>query len=159
MGDDRQLDVGFDARLFNNRNRGRRLFGKRTRSHFNNPSPAIRPVCSIMTNIGKVRFHGADLHVSSTNIQKQDFSWSTDFTYSYIMNEVLELPDNGYDRNRIDGITLADGSSFGGTAERMCTGSMDMWSTVYWKLTSGVQCDVRRKRQRFPVGGSQYDYR
>jgi len=115
----RQLDVGFDAGFFNNRlTVAADYFDKRTHDLiFNQPLPNTSGYSSIMTNIGKVRFHGADLHVSSTNIQKQDFSWSTDFTYSYIMNEVLELPDNGYDRNRIDGITLADGSSFGGTAE------------------------------------------
>lgn len=32
-------------------------------------------------------------------------------------NKVLKLPDNGRDKNRIGGITLADGTAFGGTAE------------------------------------------
>ena len=33
------------------------------------------------------------------------------------MNRVLELPDNGNPRNRINGISVGDGSQFGGIAE------------------------------------------
>lgn len=36
---------------------------------------------------------------------------------SFVKNKVLKLPDNGRDKNRIGGITLADGTAFGGTAE------------------------------------------
>src|SRR3546814_12406424 len=47
--------------------------------------------------------------VCSTDLSK--------LTWSFVKNEVLELPYNGRDRNRIGGITLADGTAFGGTAE------------------------------------------
>lgn len=115
----KQLDLGFDAGFFNNRlTIAADYFDKRTHDLiFDQPLPNTSGYSSIMTNIGKVRFYGADLHISSSNVKKENFSWTTDFTYSYVKNNVLELPDNGYEGNRIDGITLGDGSSYGGIAE------------------------------------------
>lgn len=72
---------------------------------------------SVSTNLGRVRFYGTELSLSSVNIDRKGFSWRTDFTYSYNMNRVLELPDNGNPRNRINGISVGDGSQFGGIAE------------------------------------------
>src|SRR5690606_12984189 len=71
----------------------------------------------VQTNIGEVKFYGFDIEIGSTNIQTNDFEWSSKFTWSFVKNRVLKLPDNGRDKNRIGGITLADGTSFGGTAE------------------------------------------
>ena len=72
---------------------------------------------SVVSNVGKVRFYGVDLAISSVNISRGDFTWTTDFTYNFNMNKVLKLPDNGNVRNRMDGITIGDGSQFGGIAE------------------------------------------
>ena len=71
----------------------------------------------MVSNVGKVRFYGVDLAISSVNISRGDFTWTTDFTYNFNMNKVLKLPDNGNVRNRMDGITIGDGSQFGGIAE------------------------------------------
>lgn len=115
----RQLDLGFDASFLNNRiTLGADYFNKITNDLiFDQPLPNTSGYGSIMTNIGKVQFYGAELHLSTTNIQNDHFTWTTDLTYSYIMNEVLELPDNGYAQNRIGGITMGDGTSYGGIAE------------------------------------------
>lgn len=115
----RQLDLGFDAEFFNNRiSLSADYFNKITDNLiFNQPLPNTSGYPSITTNIGKVQFYGADLHLSTVNIKKNDFTWTTDLTYSYVMNKVLELPNNGNENNRIGGTTISDGSSFGGTAE------------------------------------------
>jgi TonB-linked SusC/RagA family outer membrane protein len=115
----RQLDLGFDAEFLKNRiSLSADYFNKITSNLiFDQPLPNTSGYTSITTNIGKVKFYGADLHLSTVNIKSPNFKWTTDLTYSYIMNRVLELPFNGNDRNRIGGITIADGSSFGGTAE------------------------------------------
>ncbi len=114
-----QLDIGIEAGFLNNRIQiSADYFNKITNDLlYNMPLPNTTGYSSIMTNFGKVKFYGAEIHLSTTNISTPDFSWTTDFTYSYVMNRVLELPDNGRDKNRIGGITLADGSAFGGYAE------------------------------------------
>ena len=37
---------------------------------------------SVVSNVGKVRFYGVDLAISSVNISRGDFTWTTDFTYN-----------------------------------------------------------------------------
>ena len=114
-----QLDIGFDMGLFRDKIKlNVDYFNKITNDLiFSNPLPNTSGYTSIITNIGKVKFYGFDVEFSSENIKTGDFSWTTDFTYSYVMNKVLELPDNGHDRNRIGGRAVGDGTEFGGTAE------------------------------------------
>lgn len=42
-------------------------------------------------NVASMKSHGFELSVSSTNIKRKDFSWTTDFIYSVYKNEVTEL--------------------------------------------------------------------
>ncbi|MCB0743917.1 MAG: SusC/RagA family TonB-linked outer membrane protein, partial [Ignavibacteriae bacterium] len=115
----KQLDLGIELGFFNNRiTIDADYFTKVTEDLiFDQPLPNTSGYTSITTNIGKVKFWGSELHLATENIKTSNFSWNTDLTYSYIMNKVLELPDNGRDKNRIGGITLADGTSYGGLAE------------------------------------------
>lgn len=114
-----QLDLGFDLSLFNNRlTLATDYFDKRTENLlFSKELPNTTGFSSVQTNIGEVKFYGFDLEIASTNIRTSDFEWDSKFTLSFVKNKVLKLPDNGRDRNRIGGITLADGTAFGGTAE------------------------------------------
>lgn len=114
-----QLDAGFDLSVFNNRlSISGDYFNKITDNLlFSKELPNTSGFSNVQTNIGKVKFYGFDIEVSSTNIQTKDFSWSSKLTWSFVKNKVLKLPDNGREKNRIGGITLADGTSFGGTAE------------------------------------------
>lgn len=114
-----QLDAGFDLAVLNNRiSISADYFRKVTGNLlFSKDMPNTSGFSSVQTNIGKVRFHGFDVEVSTRNIVKKDFTWESKFTWSYVRNKVLELPDNGRDRNRIGGTTLANGTAFGGIAE------------------------------------------
>ncbi|WP_188505822.1 SusC/RagA family TonB-linked outer membrane protein [Parapedobacter pyrenivorans] len=114
-----QLDAGFDFSIVNNRiSVSADYFNKITEDLlFSMELPNTTGFSNVQTNIGKVKFHGYDLELSSRNITGGDFSWDSKLTWSFVKNKVLELPDNGRDRNRIGGITLADGTAFGGTAE------------------------------------------
>lgn len=114
-----QLDAGFDLSIFNNRlSISGDYFNKITDNLlFSKELPNTSGFSNVQTNIGKVKFYGFDIEVSSTNIQTKDFSWNSKLTWSFVKNKVLKLPDNGREKNRIGGITLADGTSFGGTAE------------------------------------------
>lgn len=114
-----QLDAGFDLSIFNNRlSISGDYFNKITDNLlFSKELPNTSGFSNVQTNIGKVKFYGFDIEVSSTNIQTKDFSWNSKLTWSFVKNKVLKLPDNEREKNRIGGITLADGTSFGGTAE------------------------------------------
>ena len=114
-----QLDAGFDLTILENRiSFSGDYFNKITDNLlFSKSLPNTSGFSSVQTNIGKVRFRGFDLELTTQNIKKRDFSWESKLTWSYVKNMVLELPDNGRDKNRIGGITLPDGSAFGGTAE------------------------------------------
>lgn len=46
-------------------------------------------------NVGSVRNRGFDLHLNSTNINKEDFTWSTDFTLGHNKNKILKLNTDG----------------------------------------------------------------
>ncbi|MGN6418078.1 MAG: SusC/RagA family TonB-linked outer membrane protein [Pseudobacter sp.] len=115
----RQLDIGVNAGFLNNRIQfSVDYFNKITNDLlFDVPLPNTTGYATVEKNIGKVKFYGLDFQISSTNIRNKNFSWTTDFTYSYIMNKVLKLPENGRAGNRIGGILLPDGSGFGGIAE------------------------------------------
>lgn len=114
-----QLDVGFDLNILNNRiSISADYFNKNTEDLlFSMELPNTTGFGSVQTNVGKVRFRGYDFEISSQNIRGGDFSWDSKLTWSFVKNKVLKLPENGREKNRIGGITLADGSAFGGTAE------------------------------------------
>ncbi|MFC3196850.1 SusC/RagA family TonB-linked outer membrane protein [Parapedobacter deserti] len=114
-----QLDVGLDMNIVNNRiSISADYFNKVTDDLlFSVELPNTSGFNNVQMNVGKVRFHGFDLELSSRNVQTDAFSWDSKLTWSFVRNKVLELPDNGRERNRIGGIALADGTTFGGIAE------------------------------------------
>lgn len=114
-----QFNAGIDAGLLNGRiDVTFDYYDKQTRDLlFDISLPNTTGYNSVSTNLGRVRFYGAELSVSTLNIDRPGFSWRTDITYSYNMNRVLELPDNGNPGNRINGFSVGDGSQFGGIAE------------------------------------------
>ncbi|WP_215223741.1 SusC/RagA family TonB-linked outer membrane protein [Echinicola shivajiensis] len=60
------------------------------------PLPNSTGFGGFTTNIGKTRNRGVELTLSSVNIDKTNFSWSTDFIFNRNREEILELP-NGDD--------------------------------------------------------------
>ena len=86
--------------------------------------PDTSAYSSVKANVGSARFSGFELEVHSINVQKKNFTWTTDLTYTYNRNRVLSLPDeykytdvDGRDAWRIGGYTMTEsGYRFGGTA-------------------------------------------
>lgn len=115
----KQFDGGIDLGLFNNKlNFTIDYYNKITQNLlFSKKLPNTSGYSSVESNIGKVKFYGFDLSISSTNIQTNNFSWNSTFTWSVNKNVVLKLPDNGRENNRIGGVIMPDGSDYGGTAE------------------------------------------
>lgn len=118
-----QLDLGLDLSTKNNRvSLSIDYFNKITNNLlFSKVLPNTSGFSSVLTNVGKVKFHGFEVDLNTTNITRDNFSWTSSFTYSYVKNKVLALPDNGNDKNRIGGFTVInpDGTSYqvGGIAE------------------------------------------
>lgn len=48
-------------------------------------------------NIGETKSSGIDLTLSTVNLQKEDFKWSTDFSGSYQHNEIVSLANGKFD--------------------------------------------------------------
>ena len=121
-----QLDIGVDMGFFNDRIRLMAdYYNKKTTDLlFSVTLPDTSGYGSARQNVGSVRFYGAEVELSTVNIQSKNFTWTTDFTYSFNANKVLSLPDeyyykdiDGKDAWRIGGYTMTEsGYRFGGTA-------------------------------------------
>ena len=132
-----QLDLGVDLGFFNDRIRiVADYYNKLTTDLiYSITLPDTGQFGSVNANVGSVRFWGAEFELHTVNIQKRNFSWETDFTYSLSRNVVVSLPDEykyellDMDGNavldangdpvygwRIGGYTTANGYRFGGTA-------------------------------------------
>ena len=59
-----------------------------------------------LANVAAMKSHGMEMSISTQNIKKKDFSWNTDFIFSYARNEITEL----YSPARI--ISLVQGTGF-----------------------------------------------
>lgn len=57
----------------------------------NSRVPGSSGFTNMLRNIGKTRNIGADLTISSTNIQKKDFTWTTNFNISHNRNKIEAL--------------------------------------------------------------------
>ncbi|MDR7130905.1 TonB-linked SusC/RagA family outer membrane protein [Algoriphagus sp. 4150] len=53
--------------------------------------PIMNGYTSILTNVGEVNNRGIELSLSTDNIRKEQFNWSTDFTFSHNKNEIVHL--------------------------------------------------------------------
>jgi hypothetical protein len=65
---------------------------------------------------------GLDLELAATPIKTKDFTWDLNLTFSFYRSIAKDLPDNGQDKNRIDGGIIWDKDAqayvmVGGTAE------------------------------------------
>lgn len=121
-----QLDLGVDVSFLRDRIRFVADYYNKVTDNmlFSITLPDTGTFNSVKANVGSAKFYGFEVELHTANIQKRDFSWTTDITYSFNKNKVLSLPDeykytdvNGDDAWRIGGYTLTEsGYRFGGTA-------------------------------------------
>lgn len=57
-------------------------------------------------NVASMKSHGAEVTISTTNIENKDFSWTTDLTFSKVKNEITEL------ENYSQAIELVNGAGY-----------------------------------------------
>jgi TonB-linked SusC/RagA family outer membrane protein len=89
----RQFNIGFDARLFNNRiSLSADFYNSITQDMLLYvPVPDITGFSTQLTNIGKMRNRGVELTLNSKNITRGSFNWTTDLNFSLNRNKVLQL--------------------------------------------------------------------
>ena len=88
------LNVGVDFFLFSRLNLSVDWYVRNTKDLL--LSRSVNPVTgfsSITDNIGKMRNKGVEIELSSTNIDRNDFLWTTAFNLSHNKNEVIKLAD------------------------------------------------------------------
>lgn len=104
------FDLGFDAGLFNDR--FLILFDYYRRVTDNLITTLALPkstgFTSILTNLGSLENKGVEVELSANIIRKKDFSWDLSLNGSRNKNQILELPENENENNRIGGIFIYD---------------------------------------------------
>ena len=87
------------------------------------PVPLTTGYSSAIQNIGKLTNKGIEVEISTRNIEKRDFKWSTSFNYSYNKNEVKEMGPDG--APILTGPFWASGASYTGIGYPI--GSFYLW--------------------------------
>ena len=87
------FDLGVDFGFFNNRLSGSvDVYKSYTRNVLmNRKIPSTNGYTEVMENIGKTENFGIDVALNSVNIQKKNFTWTTDFTLSHNKEKIKEL--------------------------------------------------------------------
>ena len=95
----RSLNIGVDATFFNGKLRTS-IDVYNTNTYDLLLERLISPVHginSIIQNIGETNNRGVELSITSRNIAKNDFSWTTNFNFSYNRNKIVDLYGNRED--------------------------------------------------------------
>lgn len=102
------LNIGLDFALFHNRLTGSiEYYSKSTQNMIMGQRlPSFTGFGSITTNLGEVTNKGFEITLNSTNIQLDNFEWSTSAGFSYNQNRIKHLyydyDENGVERNDLD---------------------------------------------------------
>ena len=92
-----ELNLGFDASLWNNRLGI--TFDYYTRRNFDEIGPMVTAGLGgeiiRAANVAEMNSNGLELSISSVNIKKKNFSWTTSFIYSYATTEITKLFNQG----------------------------------------------------------------
>lgn len=94
-----QFDLGAEMSFFKSRlNLEVDLYYKKTNDLIlNAPLPWSSGFSSVSRNIGSVENKGLEVTINSLNIEKGDFSWTTDLNWATNRNEILQLGVNNAD--------------------------------------------------------------
>ncbi len=89
----KQLDLGIDFGIFNNRITGEIDYYTRNTDalFYNVPVPGTSGFSSQLVNIGSMKNTGFELVLNSNNIKSGDFRWNTSFNLSKMKNKVTKL--------------------------------------------------------------------
>lgn len=89
----RTWNVGVDFAFFNHRLSGSVDFYDKYTTNLlaQTPVDPTTGFTTVLTNIGTMSNRGVELSLSSTNINSRDFTWNTDFSFTYNRNKLLSM--------------------------------------------------------------------
>jgi len=88
------FNVGFEWNMYGRVQLNAEYFNKYTSSLlFDYPSSIVSGFKSYTANIGNLRNSGVELEISSVNIERKNFKWTTDFNFTWLKNTIVSLPD------------------------------------------------------------------
>ena len=94
----RNFNIGFDWNLYDRVNVELEYYNKYTSSLiFNMPASAVTGFSSYTSNVGNLLNDGLEFGLTSRNIERSNFTWSTDFNFTWQRSLVKSLPDGGSD--------------------------------------------------------------
>ena len=89
------FNVGFEWNMFNRIQLGVEYYNKYTSSLlFSRPASIVSGFSSYTANIGNLANSGIEVELSTKNVQTEDFSWTTDFNFTWQKNVIKTLPDH-----------------------------------------------------------------
>lgn len=126
------------------------------------PLPGETGFSSIKYNVGSVRNRGFELEVDAKIIDVKDFQWNSHFTFAFNRSVITELPENGRDKNRIDGGVVYDpvlGKEIevGGYAVGERPGGLWAFKSngIFATDEEAAACDVYDKGTSVPMRGKE----
>jgi TonB-dependent starch-binding outer membrane protein SusC len=89
----KQVDIGIDFGLFNNRITGELDYYKKNTEDllFNTPVPGTSGFRTVLKNIGEMQNEGFEIVLNSTNIDRGGFRWTTSLNLAKNRNKILKL--------------------------------------------------------------------
>jgi TonB-linked SusC/RagA family outer membrane protein len=108
-------DLAIDAGFFKNRIMLTvDYYNKLTKNRLaSRPLPLEGPFASMVYNNGSLRNRGVEVELSATVLKYKEFTWKTNFSFALNRTLVVDLPDNGRDKNRQNGGVVYDAGSKG----------------------------------------------
>lgn len=92
------FNIGFDWDMYRRITVGVEYYNKYTSSLiFNMPASAVTGFSSYTSNVGHLVNDGIEVELSSTNINLRNFTWTTDFNFTWQRSVVRNLPNDGAD--------------------------------------------------------------
>ena len=103
-------DVGVDLGFFNSRlELIVDLYDKITRDRlYDKNIPTTTGFSTIKTNYGDIGTKGLEVELNAVPVSTRDFTWNLGFNFTWFRTIVLKLPENGKDKNRINGKVIYD---------------------------------------------------
>ncbi|TKG97304.1 TonB-dependent receptor [Puteibacter caeruleilacunae] len=94
-----QVNIGVDLGLFKNRlTFTADYYHKKTKDLLLNlPLSMVSGFSNVMANVGAIKNEGVEFALTTVNINKKKFKWTTDFNISFNTNEITKLVNDGQD--------------------------------------------------------------
>lgn len=87
------FNVGFEWNMFGRVQLNVEYYNKYTSSLiFSQPASIVTGFSSYTANIGNLSNSGVEVEISSKNIDTRNFSWTTDFNFTWQKNRIVSLP-------------------------------------------------------------------